>query len=288
MFLYYKYYLTLRKSFELRAKSRSKNYLTNYTIIKLTHKLKRKSGKIMQEVENLFENAYYRTKSIKGLFIHDISNLFQIISNSVELCESLLKDEVKKDDIMEYFQIIAQQLTRGKKLIRDVRNLSDLDEYKMPLEPLEVFSELKSAIDFTRISFPQKNVYIKVISNDGKLYAMVNELLGELFENILINSIKYNRNKVVQIEVTISKVEKHHKHFLKIEFKDNGIGIDDARKRTIFQEVPFKRRHSNGMGIGLSLVAKLIGLYNGDIWVEDRIKGDYTQGSNFIILIPLA
>ncbi|MBY8986648.1 MAG: HAMP domain-containing histidine kinase [Candidatus Lokiarchaeota archaeon] len=242
----------------------------------------------MQEVENIFENAYYRTKSIKGLFIHDISNLFQIISNSVELCESLLKGELKKEDIIEYFQIITQQLTRGKKLIRDVRNLTDLDEYKMPLEPKEILSRLNSAIDFTRISFPQKNIDIKVISNDGKLYAIANELLGELFENVLINAIKYNRNNVVQIEVVISKVETQYKNYVKIEFKDNGIGIDDARKAMIFQEVPFKRRHSNGMGIGLSLVAKLIGLYNGEIWVEDRIKGDYTQGSNFIILIPLA
>lgn len=242
----------------------------------------------MQEVENVFENAYYRTKSIKGLFIHDISNLFQIISNSVELCESLLRGEVKKEDIMEYFKIIAQQLTHGKKLIRDVRNLSDLDEYEMPLEPVEVLSKLKSAISFTRISFPQKNTDIKVISKNGKLYAMVNELLGELFENILINSIKYNRNKVVQIDVVISKVEIQYKNYVKIEFKDNGIGIDDDSKGTIFQEVPFKRRHSKGMGIGLSLVAKLIGLYNGEIWVEDRIKGDYVQGSNFIILIPLA
>jgi signal transduction histidine kinase len=41
------------------------------------------------------------------------------------------------------------------------------------------------------------------------------------------------------------------------------------------------------MGIGLSLVAKLIGLYGGDIWVENRIKGDSTKGSNFVILIPL-
>ncbi len=242
----------------------------------------------MQEVENVFENAYYRTKCIKGLFIHDISNLFQIISNSVELCESLFRGELKKEDIMEYFKIIAQQLTRGKKLIRNVRNLSDLEEYELPLEPVEVLPILKSAINFTRISFPQKNIEIKVITDNGKHFAIANELLGEIFENILINSIKYNRNKLIQIEVEISTIETQYEDYVKIEFKDNGIGIDDARKAMIFQEVPFKRRHSKGMGIGLSLVAKLIELYDGEIWVENRIKGDYTQGSNFVILIPLA
>ena len=42
------------------------------------------------------------------------------------------------------------------------------------------------------------------------------------------------------------------------------------------------------MGFGLTLVKKLIKSYNGKIWVEDNVKGDYTQGSNFVLLIPEA
>ena len=40
------------------------------------------------------------------------------------------------------------------------------------------------------------------------------------------------------------------------------------------------------MGIGLSLVKTIIDSYEGKIWVEDKVKGDYTKGSNFILLIP--
>ncbi len=241
----------------------------------------------MQEVENVYQDAYYRTKSLKGLFIHDISNLFQIISNSIELCESLLKDQVKTGDIIEYFQMIAQQLNLGKMLIRNVRNLSELEEYKMPLAPVEVFFTLSSAINFTHINFPKKNIDIKVNSDYRNLYIMANELLSEVFENIITNSINYNKNKVVQIEIKISVFDIQYKNYVKIEFKDNGIGIDDARKEIIFQETHLKNIHSKGMGIGLSLVSKLIELYSGNIWVEDRIKGNSTKGSNFIILIPL-
>ena len=241
----------------------------------------------MQEIEQVYQDNHYRAKCFKGLFIHDISNLFQIISNSIELCESMLKDEVKTEDVMEYFQMISQQLNRGKKLIRNARNISELEEYEMPLEPVEVFSMLSSAINFTRISFPKKNIDVKVISDYGNLYVMANELLSEVFENIIINSINYNKNKVVQVEVLISVIDKYYKNYVKIEFKDNGIGIDDARKEVIFQETHMKRRHSKGMGIGLSLVAKLTELYHGKICVENRIRGDSTKGSNFIILIPL-
>ena len=40
------------------------------------------------------------------------------------------------------------------------------------------------------------------------------------------------------------------------------------------------------MGLGLSLVKKTIDRYNGKIWVENKVKDDYSKGSNFIILIP--
>ena len=242
----------------------------------------------MQDVENIYQNAYYKTKCLEGLFIHDISNLFQIISNSIELCGSLLKEEVKTEDVMEYFQLIAQQLTRGKKLIRNVRNLTDLEEHEMVLEPVDVFSELRTAVNFTLIGFPKRKIRVKFTSDHKNLNVLANELLSEVFENILINSIKYNRKKVAQIEIIVSKVDINSESYAKIEFKDNGIGIEDERKNTIFQEVHLKRRNSNGMGIGLSLVAKLIELYGGEIWVENRIGGDPTEGSNFIILIPFA
>ena len=38
--------------------------------------------------------------------------------------------------------------------------------------------------------------------------------------------------------------------------------------------------------MGLSLVKRIIESYEGEIWVEDRIIGDHSKGSNFIILIP--
>jgi signal transduction histidine kinase len=240
----------------------------------------------MQDVENVYQDAYNKTKCLEGLFIHDISNLFQIISNSIELCGSLLKEDVKNEDILEYFQMIAEQLTRGKKLIRNVRNLSDLEEFEMPLDPIDVFSELKDAIDFARFSVPSRKIEVKVVSDYENLYTMASELLSEVFENIIMNAIKYNRNKDTKIEIIITKVNIRYENYIKIEFKDNGIGIDDERKNAIFQEVHLKRRHSKGMGIGLSLVAKLIELYGGEIWVENRIRGDPTKGSNFIIILP--
>ena len=76
------------------------------------------------------------------------------------------------------------------------------------------------------------------------------------------------------------------KKYVRIEFVDNGIGIPDMQKRYIFLNLPKGSQRKKGMGLGLSLVKKLIGLYGGQVWVEDKYKGEYSKGSNFIILIP--
>jgi two-component system phosphate regulon sensor histidine kinase PhoR len=58
-------------------------------------------------------------------------------------------------------------------------------------------------------------------------------------------------------------------------------------KDKIFQRVYGKSKTVGGMGLGLSLVKKILNLYDGDIRVEDKIKGEHQKGSNFIILLPV-
>ena len=71
-----------------------------------------------------------------------------------------------------------------------------------------------------------------------------------------------------------------------MEFIDNGIGVPDERKKMIFKRGNRELKGSKGMGIGLSLVKKILKNYKGKIWVEDKVKGDYSKGSKFVLLIP--
>jgi signal transduction histidine kinase len=257
----------LRKELEIRVKERT---------IKL------------ENSEKKYRKAYNRAKCYKGLFTHDISNMFHTIGNSIDLCDTLLKEGVKNNDMLEYFDAIEQQINRGKKLINNIRNLSEIEESEMPLEPTKIFKKLKSAIQFVKINFQKREININIESDLDEICVLANDLLLDVFENILINSVLYNKNSSVEIEISISRVLENENAYIKLEFKDNGIGINDTRKKHIFEENYKKRTGSKGMGLGLSLVAKLLDLCEGKIWVEDRINGDYTRGSNFIILIPEA
>jgi signal transduction histidine kinase len=240
------------------------------------------------KMKDMYYNAYMRAKCFKGLFTHDISNLFQVISNSLELCGMLLKEGIRKEEILEYFELIEEQINRGKRLVRNIRNISELEETEMPLEPIELFENLNKAVQYVQLNFLKRDVNVNISSKTEKIYVLANELLIDVFENIMINSILYNKNRTVQIEVSISESGEFSRQLIKLEFKDNGIGIDDSKKKEILQDSPNKSENSKGMGLGLSLVAKLINLCHGTIWIEDRVRGNSSKGSNFVILIPKA
>ena len=100
--------------------------------------------------------------------------------------------------------------------------------------------------------------------------------------------MNYNENLKKEILIKISRKSKKKIRYIKFEFIDNGIGISNKRKEVIFKETFSKEKGSKGMGFGLTLVRKIIESYKGKIWVEDRVEGDYTHGSNFVFLIPEA
>ena len=111
------------------------------------------------------------------------------------------------------------------------------------------------------------------------------ELLIDAFENLLVNGVIHNDSEKIRLWINLSKVYQEDKNFVKIEFKDNGLGIIDGRKNPIFERNYKNDRSTGGMGIGLSLVKTIINSYGGQLWVENRVVGDYSQGSNFIILL---
>lgn len=117
---------------------------------------------------------------------------------------------------------------------------------------------------------------------------IANELLIDVFDNILNNAVKYTDAEEVKVDIKISKILDDNTRYLKFEFKDYGIGVPDERKKMLFDQSYTKDINKRGMGMGLSLVKKIIDKYGGNIWVEDRVKGDYKKGSNFIMLLKEA
>ena len=112
---------------------------------------------------------------------------------------------------------------------------------------------------------------------------MGNELLEDVFHNILDNAVEYDQHDRVEVEVAMSAVEDGN--YGKIEFKDHGPGVPDELKERIFTRWERGDKSVFATGLGLMLVKQIVDMCGGSVWVEDRVRGDRSAGSTFVVLL---
>jgi len=254
------------------------------TIIDINER--KKAEEELKKSEENYRNAFERAELYKDLFAHDISNMLQNIKSSVGLFSVLRNRPEQLEKLDEIMEVINDQIIRGSNLVSNIRKLSQVSENESILEKVNLNTELQKAVKFIHESYPNKDLDIKIKSNLQDEVVKADALLLDVFENILFNAIKYNENPSIEILIRISKELKNETKYLKLEFLDNGIGISDNMKEKIFEGTTTQKNRTKGMGLGLLLVKKILDRYKGKIGVEDKIRGDTSQGSNFIVLIP--
>lgn len=101
-----------------------------------------------------------------------------------------------------------------------------------------------------------------------------------LFQNLIVNGIKYNdsERRLIEVGRGPAGADGGHSGFEQFYVKDNGIGIDPAFKDEVFRI--FKRLHGpaaygEGTGAGLSFVKKIVESYGGRIWLTS-VPGEGT------------
>ncbi len=130
-----------------------------------------------------------------------------------------------------------------------------------------------------------KNIMINYAPNaDCKLVA--NGLLKDVFSNLIGNAIKHTQRKNVIINIRLNSFHEYHKKYYRVIVEDNGCGIPDNLKLKIFNRLERGDTKAHGKGLGLYLVKTLVDDFHGQVWVEDRIAGDRTQGSRFVVTLP--
>ncbi|MFO7795863.1 MAG: sensor histidine kinase [Promethearchaeati archaeon] len=239
----------------------------------------------MKKTEKKFLASFNRAEFYKDLFIHDINNMLQVILFAIQV---LLVDKKGKyeDKELEYFKLIENQVHRGSNLVKNLQKLSKIKEQEIIFEKIEILEIIRRTIERIKNLNISRKIDIQLESDFNKIYIKANELIREVFENLLNNSIKHNTSPEIEIIIKVGRTFKDGQAYNKIEIIDNAKGIEDLRKNSIFSRAFNSETDQKGLGLGLSLVYKIITIFNGKIWVEDRVKGDYKKGSKFIILIP--
>ena len=238
--------------------------------------------------ENKYRMAYNRAEFYKDLFVHDINNILQNLEFSLEIISQNLEKPNNQKAINELINIARIQVNRGANLGLNVRKLSDLEGGKIQNKSVEVCETLKYAIEQLKSKFQNEKTDISVDTKGEKFFVNANELLYDTFRIILNNAIRYNDNPIKEVLIKISKDFIDGINYIKIEFIDNGIGMPDEMKKNIFPRIFSKTKSFKRIGLGLLLVNEVIKSFNGIVWVEDKVKGDYKKGSAFILMVPEA
>ena len=219
-----------------------------------------------------------RSEFFKDLMGHDITNINQGISLYMEL---LLNSPDLPAEFKGYAKSASVQSMRIRELISNVRRLETIQKEELELKTLNVYPLFACAIDAVKTRYTEKEVEIRSESRD--VIVRGNELLEQVFYNILDNAVKYSRHNPVVVEAAF----REEMEYWRIEFKDNGPGVSDELKESIFKRFERGNRDKNvhGLGLGLTLVKQIVGECGGKVWVEDRVKGKHPEGSIFVLML---
>lgn len=180
----------------------------------------------------------------------------------------------------EYLQRMNNAAVRMQGLIDNLLNFSRITTHAHPNEDFSLNDIIGDVLSDMEISISEK----KPIFEIGELPRINGDPLQfyQVFQNLIQNSIKYARS---DIQLTISVVYeklKNDRFRHKILFIDNGKGFEQKYVDRIFMIFQRLDTTVSGIGMGLSIVKKVIERHGGKI----EARGEPNNGASFYIFLP--
>lgn len=250
---------------------------------------------LKSSIENITKQQYLKRithkmnqegKKIRYQFLSVLSHELKAPLNAIDGYLRMMQDKQSGELIDDYATPIERSLQR----IQGMRNLimDLLDFTKIRMERKEENIQLVSLKDVAECSVStvqpyaiQMDISISLnIMSDIKIKADPADM-EIIFNNLISNAVKYNKPGG-NAEITLSESENN----AVIKISDSGIGLTDSDRKSLFNEFVRikneKTRNISGSGLGLSIVKKVVELYNGTI----RVESTPDVGSSFTVFLP--
>ena len=218
---------------------------------------------------------------------HDINNYVQAVSGFVELAMSRprVPEPTRKSLGKALDQIWSlRRLVNDVKLYAKVGSAANQEFRTMNIVPV-----IREAYKTVISGVPDRDINLTMSDAGTEKLANMNDLATEAFINLFSNAVKFDEHERVEIEVKIESVSKDGRDLWRVSVADNGPGIDDKVKESVFNRFSESAMTAKGgSGLGLYITKALVESYKGKVWVEDRVKGDRSQGCVFKVELPKA
>ena len=251
-----------------------------------TKELKEANISLQQSNENLQQFA--------SIASHDLQEPLRKIKTFISILDRRFSSNLPSDGkgVIDKIEVSADRMSQ---LIKEVLQFSKLAYGTREFIPTDLNAILMNVLDDLDLLVAETKALVHYKEHLPFVDAIPIQM-NQLFYNILINSLKFNREPVSP-EITISHrmLSKDDVRtytnlnesipYLEIKFSDNGIGFDQQFAEQIFQL--FERLHSlndfEGTGLGLALCKKIVENHHGHIFALSQEE----KGSTFHVILPV-
>ena len=183
--------------------------------------------------------------------------------------------------------MMERQIGQMVHLIDDLLDVSRISHGKIDLrmDRIDLAEAIGQAIEATRPSIEQADHELLITLPSGPIHVDADlTRLAQVFSNLLSNAVKFT-DRGGRIRLTLQQLRAE----ALISVQDNGIGIPTERLSHVFdmftQIDGELGRSKGGLGIGLSIVKRLVEMHGGSIEARSEGRG---KGSEFVVRLPLA
>ena len=236
----------------------------------------------------LLNERLLETDRAKDAFIATVSHELRTPLNAITGWTQLLRSgQISGARVEHALEVIARNADMQVKIVDDLLDVSRITSGKVTLdvETVDLAGLVASVLDGSALAIGAKEQQLESIIDPNASPILGDPTrLRQIVNNLLTNAIKFTP-KGGSITVVLRRLESD----VEISVRDSGKGISPEFLGHIFE--PFRQqddgmnRRSQGLGLGLAIVRKLVELHGGRVSAES--DGD-NRGSLFRVVMPMA
>ena len=216
---------------------------------------RRRVEEALQRVNSELEGyAHTASHDLKGP-IGAVSLVFEMLNSAIEKGEV---PQEKAEWLKEMIEAGQKSTSNANNLIKNLLVLAEAGE-PQDVSTVSIEETIDRVLEENAEMIKEKGITVEVVSPLGTVVANPTHMY-QLFSNLIRNSIKHGENENLVIEISSLGVDGTTHRFL---VRDNGQGIPEEVLDDVF--TPFVKAGSQGSGIGLSIVEKIVKAYGGEI-----------------------
>jgi PAS domain S-box-containing protein len=231
--------------------------------------------------EQALLDADRRKDEFLATLAHELRNPLAPIRNAMRIISAHAGADA---NLGKAKQVIERQLKHMVRLIDDLMDVSRITRGRVELhrERIDLETAVKIAVETSQPLLDLKHHSLRIQAVQGVVVQADVTRLAQVFANLLNNSAKYSPPGA-EISIQIASEGR----YAMVSVSDNGVGIPASMLPRIFDMFVQLEQSGlrEGLGIGLTLVKRLVELHGGMVEASSPGAG---KGSTFRVLLPLA